>query len=260
MINEEMELRQTKEQYKLLAPYCVPHKHVNFETQIAAGSYGEVWLGTCRGEEVAIKRLVNFKTHSDAAAEFRQECNMLAILQQGGLSHENICQMRFCCWEKEFLLLSEYCKLGDLAHVLECEDNHRYLHWKNGDESAGVLSKIAFGAAKAIRFMHSKQPPILHRDIKPLNILVKGEHIQDVDSVQAKVTDFGTSRQFEKDANLSMQGTPMYASPEIVMSEPYDEGVDVYSFGISLCDMVTFHLGGAKKVKWGMVDIASFAL
>mmetsp|Transcript_27198 Transcript_27198/g.32130 ORF Transcript_27198/g.32130 Transcript_27198/m.32130 type:complete len:358 (-) Transcript_27198:107-1180(-) len=73
---------------------------------------------------------------------------------------------------------------------------------------------------------------ILHRDMKPDNVLI-------TEFLSCKITDFGTSRAKEANANITMSavGTPLFCAPEIVRGEVYDESVDVYSFGLILLDM-----------------------
>ena len=103
LVNEEMEKQQTKEMWKLLEAYAVPRDHVTLEKQIGIGGMGEVWRGVCRGKQVAAKRLHSKDVSHITAAAFRKECNLMALLQKGGMSHPNLIQMLFaagiasCC-------------------------------------------------------------------------------------------------------------------------------------------------------------------
>ena len=99
--------------------------------------------------------------------------------------------------------------------------------------------------------MHSRDPTILHRDLKPGNILIKGSPGTHPLEWTAKVADMGESREYRKGDNLSMVGTPYFCCPEMVMCEDYNEAADVYSFGVLLFDMVTYKVGGVFSALWG---------
>jgi proprotein convertase subtilisin/kexin type 5 len=88
--------------------------------------------------------------------------------------------------------------------------------------------KVALDAARAIRFLH--QNNILHRDIKPDNLLIMSLDLNA--PVAAKLTDFGTSRAVSKLTNQYTTGigTPSYMAPEILSKKPYDTKADVYRY------------------------------
>ena len=73
---------------------------------------------------------------------------------------------------------------------------------------------------------------VLHRDLKPDNVLV-------TEFNRGKIADFGTSRAkaASDDAIMTAVGTPLFAAPELMRGERYDEKVDVYSFGLTVADM-----------------------
>ena len=233
----------------MLEPYRVPRSHVALEMQIGAGAYGEVWLARCRGNIVAVKRILSNQVDARTVREFRKECNLMAKLQKRGISHINLVQMKFCCWDDELLLCLEFCALGDLCNILD--DTTFHLSWEDEFSSAGALATLCLNIARGVEFMHGRSPTIIHRDLKPQNVLVAGSDLSDPKEWIAKISDFGESREFKNGDNLSMVGTPYYCCPEIVLCEAYNETADVYSFGIMLCDFVLYPESNVRRVTWG---------
>lgn len=81
--------------------------------------------------------------------------------------------------------------------------------------------------------LHKKR--ILHRDLKPQNILLKNDVI--------KICDFGFAKEMSASTNFlkSVKGTPLYIAPEILLNRQYNHKVDVWSFGIILFELATGH-------------------
>ncbi|KAG9391548.1 Protein kinase domain [Carpediemonas membranifera] len=80
--------------------------------------------------------------------------------------------------------------------------------------------------------MHGQTPPIIHRDLKGDNILI------DSNRSEVKIGDFGVSRILEETHAETFVGTPQFMAPEMFVGT-YDEGVDVYSFGMCVLEMAT---------------------
>lgn len=80
----------------------------------------------------------------------------------------------------------------------------------------------------ALEYLHSKQ--IAYRDLKPENLLIAGDgHL--------KITDFGFAKKIQ-DRTFTLCGTPEYLAPEIIMSCGHNHGVDWWSLGILLFEML----------------------
>ena len=78
---------------------------------------------------------------------------------------------------------------------------------------------------------------IIHRDIKPGNILVGGK------ANNAKIADFGISRVADTNTAMTIKGTLVYQAPEVSRGERYGFAADVYSFALTMyevCDRVRF--------------------
>ena len=85
----------------------------------------------------------------------------------------------------------------------------------------------------AIKYLHTRNPPIIHRDIKPENILL------DQDG-RCKLADFGWSNFDDGRKNRETYcGTPEYLAPEMVTKSGHDESVDIWALGVLLFEMLT---------------------
>ena len=90
--------------------------------------------------------------------------------------------------------------------------------------------------ARGLTVAHARK--MIHRDIKPQNVLIDAEG-------RAKLTDFGISRQLEKDgltATGRVLGTTDYVAPEQAMGRGADQRSDIYSLGVVLFEMLTGHV------------------
>ena len=85
----------------------------------------------------------------------------------------------------------------------------------------------------AIKYLHTRNPPIIHRDIKPENILLDQEG-------RCKLADFGWSN-FEEGNKFreTYCGTPEYLAPEMVTKSGHNESVDIWALGVLLFEMLT---------------------
>ncbi|KAJ0966291.1 hypothetical protein J5N97_027429 [Dioscorea zingiberensis] len=86
---------------------------------------------------------------------------------------------------------------------------------------------------KGLVYLHSHEPPIIHRDLKCDNIFINGNQ------GEVKIGDLGLAAILHKSHAVHCVGTPEFMAPE-VYEEEYNELVDIYSFGMCVLEMVTF--------------------
>ncbi|KAG9392581.1 Protein kinase domain [Carpediemonas membranifera] len=95
-----------------------------------------------------------------------------------------------------------------------------------------VISKYCRQIISGLRYLHGHEPVIIHRDLKCDNIFINGNH------GEVKIGDLGLSTYLRTSHAASVIGTPEFMAPEMY-EEAYDEGVDIYSFGMCVLEMVT---------------------
>lgn len=192
------------------------------EEQIAVGGMGTVYRA--RDERlhrsVAIKVLKDHLTHDERFVErFRREARAVA-----SLAHPNIASLYdYGEDEGSHFIVMELVEGSDLARILQNEGA------LEAQRAQGIAEQVCDGLAAA----HSVG--IVHRDVKPANILLTKEGT-------AKVTDFGIARA-TGDSRLtvtgSILGTAHYLAPEQAAGEPASAATDVYALGVVLFEMLT---------------------
>lgn len=193
-------------------------RYTNFE-MLSSGGMGVVYKAQDKVlmRRVAVKTLSKqFQADKEMLARFLREAQAVATL-----NHPNIISMYDVCQEEPPYLVMEYFQGESLEQTL---GNRKMV------SEAESLS-IAWQVANGLAYSHSQG--ILHRDVKPGNLLIDSEG-------KIKITDFGLAR-FEFFSSLTQTGqalgTPLYISPEQRLGETVDERTDVYSYGITMVEI-----------------------
>ncbi|XP_066398476.1 probable LRR receptor-like serine/threonine-protein kinase RPK1 [Miscanthus floridulus] len=204
---------------------AVVHATGNFNASncIGNGGFGPTYRAeVAPGVLVAIKRLAIGKQHG--YKEFQAEVRILGQCRHPHL----VTLLGYHISESEMFLIYNYLPGGNLESFIQ-ERGKRPISWRR-------LHKIALDIARALAYMHDEcVPRILHRDVKPNNILLDNE-------CNAYLSDFGLARflrNSETHATTDVAGTFGYVAPEYAMSRRVSDKADVYSYGVVLLELIS---------------------
>ena len=190
---------------------------------IGRGGMGTVWLGEhlFLRRRVAIKILhTDMSNDSEEMARFEREA-----IAAARLDHENIVRIHDVDEDHgRPFIVNEYVEGEDLEEVIRKKS------------PIPVLRALAITRVVAKALEHSHAAGVVHRDIKPGNILIGKDG-------RIKITDFGLAREIgHREVPLedgTVLGTPFFASPEQIQGLPADGRSDIYSLGVTLFTMLT---------------------
>lgn len=191
---------------------------------IAQGATSIVMRGIMRGElAVAVKIYTSVQVTNEEVARFSRET---ALNVQ--LSHPNI--VRFyglCVVPPSISLVFEFCEYGGLDVALENSNSNPKGRWE-----LSTKLKAWLDACRAVAYLHSFSPPLLHRDIKTDNFLLGQDYV-------LKLADFGEANLLRprSDGTMTIAGTVDFMAPEMILggkTARYGTAVDVYSLMITL--------------------------
>ncbi|XP_037395428.1 serine/threonine-protein kinase WNK1 isoform X23 [Pygocentrus nattereri] len=199
-------------------------RFLKFDIEIGRGSFKTVYKGldTETTVEVAWCELQDRKLSKSERQRFKEEAGMLK-----GLQHPNIVRF-YDSWEsplkgrKCIVLVTELMTSGTLKTYLK-----RFKVMK-----IKVLRSWCRQILKGLHFLHTRTPPIIHRDLKCDNIFITGP------TGSVKIGDLGLATLKCSSFAKSVIGTPEFMAPEMY-EEKYDESVDVYAFGMCMLEMAT---------------------
>ncbi|BFU43565.1 protein kinase domain-containing protein [Krasilnikovia sp. MM14-A1004] len=209
-----------------LSGRCVGGSYLLVEP-IGQGATGQVWRGVDRatGAPVAVKVLYEGLLHQPKlVSRFVQERTILLMLR-----HPNVVRVRDLFSVGETLAL-----VMDLVPGGSLRDHLREHRTVAPAEAARLTAQVAGALAEA------HELGVVHRDLKPDNILLESEDGR----LRTRLTDFGIARMLTT-PSLTMPhavvGTPHYMAPESFQKVPATPAADVYALGVLLYELLTGH-------------------
>ena len=243
------------------------HEVVFTEDPIGCGAAGDVLPGMWRGKKVAVKQLQTM----DASLTQQEAQTLLRSFQREvmvccDVHHANLVDFFGYTTKPNLNIYMELVDGGSLDHHLYGKSQRR--KWiPTHRQVLSVVSDVAHGMA----YLHSRDPVIIHRDLKSPNLLLVNAPVgpftegDDAEGVmvapRVQITDFGLSREKpDEQANLRMTnvsrvvGTPSWMAPELFDPEldqrrtvsslgpNYTEAVDTYAFAVIITEMLNRQL------------------
>ena len=203
------------------------------------GGSSRVYKGKYKGKDVAVKMLFCIDLTKEVIRRFFNEIKI-----HSGLRHSTVVQVQGVCIIPPAICL-----------VMECMDCSLYecLHSPEGQKfKMNQRLKIAIECAKAIAFLHTSKPYVLHGDVKSMNFLV--HHPNDFDRIKVKISDLGCSRveasgiytgvggsanNYRRSSGAYSGFTVLWGAPEVTHDGIHSLRSDIYSLGIVLYEVLT---------------------
>uniref|UniRef100_A0A182NG18 Mitogen-activated protein kinase kinase kinase 7 n=1 Tax=Anopheles dirus TaxID=7168 RepID=A0A182NG18_9DIPT len=199
---------------------------------VGKGSYGTVIKAKWRNKYVAVKYMEVISEHA-----FTAEVSHLSRV-----AHPNIIELYGACTEKPHVcLVMEYADGGSLHKVLHCRPRPVY--------TAAHAMSWARQCAEGVAYLHDMTPrPMIHRDLKPPNLLLVN------DGTVLKICDFGTVTD-KSTLMTNNKGSAAWMAPEVFEGSSYTEKCDVFSWGIILWEVIAReqpfkHIDTSYAIMW----------
>lgn len=141
------------------------------------------------------------------------------------LRHENIIKSYISWVDDEKKTINMITELFTSGSLRQYRKKHKSVDTK-------AIKNWAKQILQGLDYIHSQNPPIIHRDLKCDNIFVNGNH------GEVKIGDLGFATILQQPTAHSVIGTPEFMAPELY-EEEYNELVDVYSFGLCILELIT---------------------
>lgn len=203
---------------------CPNNRYVRYNEVLGRGAFKTVYKGfdEVEGIEVAWNQVTlddTFQSREDLERLY-YEVHLLKTLK-----HENIIKS-YCSWvDEEERTLNIITELFTSGNLRQYRKKHKSVDLK-------AIKNWARQILEGLAYLHSYDPPIIHRDLKCDNIFINGNH------GEVKIGDLGLATLMLRPTAQSLIGTPEFMAPELY-DEEYNELVDIYAFGMCILELIT---------------------
>jgi serine/threonine protein kinase len=221
---EELARRFNPAAYIPLEPGRVlRNSSVKIVSHLASGGLSALYLCQLDGKElVVLKEAVIPENSAENVREkarelFEREAHLLMKLDHPGIVHVRDC---FTEGGRNYLLL-DYVSGSDLNQVVK----------QNGAQAEPDVLQWAIQIANALKYLHERDQPIIHRDLTPDNIVLRNDQ-------EIVIVDFGAANEYIGNATGTFVGKQAYIAPEQLRGKATIHS-DIYAFGCTLFFLLT---------------------
>ncbi|ORX95084.1 kinase-like protein [Basidiobolus meristosporus CBS 931.73] len=194
-------------------------RFTKLNTILGKGAYKMVYKAIDREEGLEVAwNCFQLKSSKSEHLDLSQEIEILKSVR-----HPNIIAFHDAWYKNpEFVFITELMTSGTLREYIPKLDL----------PNIKVVKRWSRQILKGLAYLHTHDPPIIHRDIKCDNIFINGAQ------GEVKIGDMGTAK-MKLGKKYTIIGTPEFMAPEMYEEKGYSEKVDIYAFGMCLLEMIT---------------------
>ena len=229
--------------------------HWVLDRRLGEGGFGEVWLG--RHHKLGTRRVFKFCFDADRLRSFKREITLFRLLRDALGEREDIARLHEVKLDAPpYFLESDYTQGGDL---------HEWAAKQGGLGEVPLATRIDLVARVADAVSAAHSVGVLHKDIKPSNILIDVEGgaprprladfgigiIVDRSRLRERaITEAGFTQITQEARSSATPGTRLYAPPEVLAGRPFTVQGDVYALGVILYQMIVGDLTRPLAEGW----------
>ena len=197
------------------------------QEELDRGAYGSVYAGEFAGRPVAVKRIhpslleAQLSQGQQVRRDFHAECQRMKDIGE----HTNVVGFIGAFQDRTgpFLVMEKM-----------SQNLHKFLEANRGALKPQQQLRLCLDIATGLAFLHSQNPPLVHRDLTARNVLLD-------ESRRAKIGDLGQSKlRTAAHFQTRQPGAVPYMPPEALRTQPqYTEKVDIFSFGVLMLEIAT---------------------
>jgi WD40 repeat protein/class 3 adenylate cyclase/tRNA A-37 threonylcarbamoyl transferase component Bud32 len=232
----------------------VPGTQWLLEEKLGEGGFGEVWAA--RHEKLKERRVFKFCFRADRVRSLKREVTLFRLLKERVGEHPNIVKLYDVFFDKPpYYLVEEYVAGRDIR---------AWSAERGGLANVPLETRLEIVAKAAEGLQAAHEAAVIHRDIKPGNILVES---QKVEGISVKISDFGIGQVLSEenligltrggftqtifsDSPSSGTGTHLYMAPELLAGKPASTRSDIYSLGVVLFQLLAGDFSRPVTTDW----------